>query len=227
MSTNATIDDRLTDFRARRTAMVREGEFADLAKTARAFLVHILPEESSNVSEAIVRNVSQLRTAVPPIGVGSWDYCFNVDGYLVHGRSYSTEGIASYVQWLRLGSVEFYSGDLVTEPDAQRDIPMPALAGGVLSRYFQVELPQAVAILRGGLGVAGPLTVSASLVGMRGVRVALGDWRFDTGPGIDRDVVTTPWVAIPDGGDPTAPLRAVGDILWQSAGHAAMPLAAR
>ena len=226
MSTNAAIEDHLTDFRARRTAMVRGGEFADLAKTTRALLVHILPEERSDVSEAIVRNMSQLRTAVPPIGVGSWDYRFNVDGYLVHGRSYSAEGIASYVQWLRLGGVEFYSGDLVTEPDAQRNIPMPALAGGVLCKYFQIELPQAVAVLR-DLGVAGTVAVSASLVGMRGVRVALGDWRFDTGPGIDRDVVTTPWVAIPEGGDPTAPLRALGDILWQSAGHAAMPLAGR
>ena len=225
LAASAAFSSLVADLSVFRTNRIREavaGQLVAPLASKRAVYIHVLPVGGLNDALAIGPHSDRLQSLLPLLGASTYEARFNADGYLVNAGDWG-HGITAYVQWLRCGGFEAFTGNVVRERGDNVPFTVPTLLSSILAEYLSVSAPTAVIGLRDLLNIERPLAVSAMLIGMNDVRFAESNDRWPGEQAIGRDLVTTPWVVIAPGADPSPAILAVGDVLWQSSGFPGMP----
>jgi hypothetical protein len=202
---------RVSDFRNNRLSKLLAGELAFRVPAGPKTVLHIVPVSAFDPGEAVdPRSVREQQAGMQPICCRGWSQRYNLDGFATY--SPRRDGfVDSYVQVFRSGALEAVEATIMT--DGERQLMPPAEWEGYMMTAIERFVPL-VAKLGGHL----PLTIMATLVGVRGVQFVV-DRRLRMAPSeLDRDVVLLPDVVIEDATQDLGPVvRPIFDSLWQAA----------
>ena len=223
LASNA-VAERMRAFRVGRLSDLASGQGPFDAAGLATVVLHVLPLAAFDVPAPVVETgrAPQAPEGFLPIGMGGRS-TYNFDGLLVRGSSRTRAESGgrrpeSYALLFRSGAVEAADTDILwPEPDG-RIIPSVVFEGDILD-----SAERYVALLD-HLGVAGPVYVGLSLLGVRGYEMAV---RRSFGPGagpVDRDALVVPEVMAEGPGldrpAVEALMRPVFDQVWNACGHA-------
>jgi len=150
-----------------------------------------------------------------PWSGSNWDRRMTFDGALLYGNVDAERKVGLYTHFYRNGIVESVNTDLLEtrQVPGQRLIPHVVFEGSVLE-----YLPKCFASLR-QLGVRPPAVVLLTLVGVRGLRMAMGGFSFDLGNEIREENLMIPPTLVENFEAPAAPiLKPMFDQIWNACG---------
>jgi hypothetical protein len=202
---------RIRRFRDERLGLIASAETPVALRAGARVVLHLVPFSALGRG-AIVDLQAWKKVAPPGLGGHSHGSAFNADGHLV-GVGKQDQPLHGYVQMFRSGALEA----LGAYPHEVDGLPVmniwavEAEVGEGLSRYLRAL---------GEVGVEPPVSISLSLVGVRGYGLIRSARRGAGGrPVVAKDVVTLPDVIV-EGLDvePGRVLRPIFDALWQTFG---------
>jgi hypothetical protein len=172
-------------------------------------VLHIVPLAAAGRGFAIDLQKLKIQNPGPVYFLESYSPGFNVDGLFVVGDP-GDKGAHTYSQFFRDGALEAVLTTIANEKTV-----FPALIEAKVINATQLYIPLLIQA-----GCEYPFTVSATLLGMKGLSAPPNEWRELLGRTIPRDVVFLPDVVL-DGEEVDLPaaFRPMFDALWQSLGH--------
>lgn len=212
--------ERIKRFREERLGKILADETPVLLSSLQRLVLHIIPITSflnnervitPSISEGVIGNFN-------PIGSGGRDYRFNLDGLMTWGRGDTNSNFHGYCQLYNNGIVESVGSDILGS--------LPNPSGGVVSfipsSRFEKELIESVYKYFEGLkslGIVPPIVVSATLLGFKGIHMAIRNNGFSD-HAIDRDAVLLPEV-ITDSFDVEVYdlMKPIFDAVWNACGY--------
>jgi hypothetical protein len=150
-----------------------------------------------------------------PWSGSNWDRRMTFDGALLYGDIDAELKAGFYTHFYRNGIMESVNTDLLEtrQIPGQRLIPHIIFEGSVLE-----YLPKCLASLR-QLGVRPPAVVLLTLIGVKGLRMALGGISFDFGNEIREETLMIPATLVESFDAPATPvLRPMLDQIWNACG---------
>jgi hypothetical protein len=213
---SAGLSEQINDFRIDRIIDIANDR-APVALAKRPTLaLHIVPLGA--LSEQQLYDVTAFhRDPIlhQPWGGSSWDRKMTFDGALLFGNPDADGKIALYTHFYRNGIVEAVTTMLLEtrQVAGQRLIPHVALEESVL-KY----LPKCFESLW-HLGVRPPVMVSLTLIGVRGLRMAMGGVNFDYGSEIREENLMIPGTLVESFAASAARiLKPMFDRVWNACG---------
>ena len=216
-SVSETAAERIRSFRAGRLSQIIAGETPAPVEEGAKLVLHAVPLGAFDPAARL--DLSPLKdetTLLSPIRVsGGWSGVrHNFDGLYTHVGS---QGVAySYVQVFRNGSLEAVNTSLLDPKFAGRKV-IPSVAYEeeirlTLRRFLEVQQK---------LGVAPPVVVMLSLLGMKGYSMGVGrDGYSDEGHPVDRDALVVPEFLLESFDAPVDKvLRFAFDQVWNATGR--------
>jgi hypothetical protein len=215
---HATVGEWIETFRRERLQTIVSGATGIAAIDAPLLIVHLVPIAAIDPANAADLTLARKETTeLQPIGVSSWDYRYNADGFMTF-RNEAEGGLRSYTQVFRSGVIEAV-GEAWAEPQFKS-----LRIAAVESEVFRVILRSMNVQRR--LGVEPPTSVLVTLTNIEGYRFRTEDpfiSDFGNRP-IDRAPLLLPEILLtdlPSDSDAVATLiRPAFDALWQAAGFA-------
>ena len=179
---------------------------------APSLLLHLIPLAVLDpVARVDLQVFNTDRTLAAPINDTSYDYRFNLDGYLAFGPRARSGGYAGYVQVFRSGAFEAVDAELFKDPDGSKLIRAQPVENRIINataRYVKTAQT---------LGVPPPLVLMLTTHGLKGYAMATNSPSLHNA--IDRDVLLLPDVLIEEYNTPADRLlKPILDAFWQSAG---------
>jgi hypothetical protein len=217
---NATssLPDRIRDLRLERLGRIVAGETPVEIGNGPKLTMHLLPlsalESSAGIEEQLSADAMPLN--LPPLYGSGWSHRYNFDGIVTF--TMNEQNLAGgYVQLFRSGLLEAVDCQLLdTEgnPKEWKD--------AIPSTLFEERLLRAAHRLIAFLNQAGiscPIFVLVTLVGVKGLHMAMRTVYRSTSLNIDRDTLLVPEVTIERFASDLCPqLRPICDAIWRSAG---------
>lgn len=207
--------ERIRSFRAERIMALAANQTPIPFKVSPKIVLHVIPVDTF----AGPRSYDVLRLAKPPstelwpFYASGWGYSIDLEGVMAYSGN---DGIAhSYTHVYRNGIIEVVEGRLLDV--AARALPtIPSIS-------YEEELLKYVPYclqLSQMLGVAFPVAVALTLIGVRGLRMSVGELAYDCGHDIRPESIVLPEAIVNDpGAKPTAFLRPLFDPIWNACGH--------
>jgi hypothetical protein len=213
--------NHIRNYRAERIGNILAGETPVKLPNTPKIVMHSIPVDSfiSGKSYDLPATVTQLeiRHNMAPVGhTGYSEPRFNFDGYMTSGTYDGTT--SAYFQIFRDGCIETVDTYLLDpRPDPRypdgKYIPSVAFEEAVaqaLGRILHVQM---------GLGIAPPVFISLSLLGVRGYVMAVSAYYRHKVHQIEKDSLITPEIQLESfNGNPFEVLRPLFDSIWQAAG---------
>lgn len=214
------LQDRIRAFRNERvTAIIGGGTPVPLLPEAKIVL-HVIPYTAYDRPGSIdLADAYGRRHELKTIGDTNKTARHNLDGFVVYGgRSGNDPRCEAYTQVYRGGIVESVNSYILEGNKGHVSGPTP-IPSQLYEDAIIASLDSSLKLLL-SLGVEPPLSVMLSLVGVKGLTMALDQrWMVFSQPGIDRDLIFLPEAIIESYG-PTAEviLKPIFDGVWQAAG---------
>lgn len=210
------LPDRIRSWREERLGLLMEKNTPVPLDRSSMLVLHLVPVES--FVDEMRFNVRELRSQSSefrPMGSAGWDDRANIDGFLTYSGSREDHpSSSSYCQLFRSGRLEAATTRVITgskEAPLLASIYYEQAVIGATGRYLKTMKE---------LGVLTPIVLLLSLLGVKGVKMAVSALHMtsDHLP-IDRDVIRVPELVIDDF-DLEMPrvLRPAFDAIWNAAG---------
>lgn len=210
------IASAVLQFRDARLGQIIAGETPVTLRSTSKVVLHAIPLLSFRDGQALDLTTS-LKDCLVPLGYSAGRSTrYNVDGFVAaSGSGGGNMPSVSYSLLFRQGQVE----GVTCAPVSNSDNGLPILHGLGVEKEV-LEAVQGYLQLLGSLGIAPPVSIHLSLLGVKGVRVAtsrltLPGWEGMT---IDRDVVVLPDVLLDNPASAAKGLKPLFDAMWQSSG---------
>jgi len=208
-------EQRLIEIGGRRTPV-------PLRDAPARLVLHFLPVDAFANGHAVdLSPIYQEPSKMPPIMARSWTHRITLEGVATYCGLQG--GAVSYVHLYRSGVLEVVTTETLINPR------MPDDEGNVCripSVLFERELLRDLhskLTLQSALGVAPPIYVFLSLLGVRGYRMTTGD-SSDLGEEIDRDALLLPETVVESFPvDVSRTFRSVIDLVWNACGFRGSP----
>jgi hypothetical protein len=213
------LPDRIRGFREDRLLEIQAGRTPIALPEGGKVVMHALPLESFTSSlqldvGALYHDFVQIR----PIGSSGLSRRINLDGLVTYSGG---SPAASYAQLYRSGMIETVSASIVGERQGRRFLPSIAFED-VLIKSLNDYLR-----LFPTLGVAPPIYVFLSFVGVKGVWMGAGTDFFNEDENhypIDKEVIALSEVVVNDyTEDAAALLRPALNLVWNACGYSKSP----
>jgi hypothetical protein len=210
-----TVAEKIRIFREKRISNIYANETpVPFYKNAKISL-HLIPIISFNPGQNYeIEKIASKPEKFRPVYCGSWNYRYNLDGFLSYSASTSGES-HSYIQLFRNGIIEVVEGLLLKPQNGKLWIPSIAYEREIIS-----GLDESLNILK-GIGVELPIFVFLTLIGVRGYKMIYlqyGLLEQESAP-IDRDVLLLPEVLVKDYDFRSEQLlKPVFDSIWNACG---------
>ncbi len=209
------LPERIRSFRNERVTAIVNGDLPVPLTPKAKIVLHVVPfsalEDRAGVD---VATAYERRNELRTIGDTNKSGRHNLDGFVVFGgHSGNGPEYESYIQVFRNGVVESVNSSIL-EGNQSNQIP---------STYYEQEIEASLASIQRylpNLNVEPPLALLLSLIGVRGLTMALDvRWMAYRPHAIDRDLLLLPEVII-DSADKTAQenLAPLFLMIWQAAG---------
>jgi len=213
---SATVSEQISGFRLDRIIDIANDRApVPLAKAPRLVL-HIIPLGALSGEAQIDVTLFHKTPALHcPWNASGWDRRMTFDGVLLHGPALEDGTVTFYSHFYRNGIVEAVTTSVLEaqQVPGKRLIPHVAYEGSVLEylpRCFQ-SLQQ--------LGVRPPVSLSLSLIGVRGLRMAMSPMSFDYGNEIREEMLIIPSAVVESFSEPAARiLKPMFDRVWNACG---------
>jgi hypothetical protein len=212
-----TLAERVRLFRTERLGRIVAGETPVLMDESGKVVLHIVPFGAFDPSAGLdIFSLGDAVWRIEPIYGSVASRRYNLDGLVTYGNS-RTPPAQSYLQLFRNGIIETVGTSiLIDDREGRPCIPSIAYEKGLLD-----ALPIYLSILE-QLGVAPPLFVMLSLLGVSGCILAINRridlWGERTYP-IDRDTLVLPEIVIESFEvNAAAVMRPIFDSVWNAAG---------
>ena len=208
-------EERIRMFRTDRLARIGAAETPVHLTNTRLICVHSAPfmAFSSAGQVDLARAVKRTELLEPIHHAGGWSApTFNIDGLYTHSPAH--ESSTSYLQIFRNGIVEAVDARMIPSPPSYPDTVHSVRFPRELFAYVK-RLMQLYQLLE----VEPPYALFVSLLGVRGIRLAVEQSRGLNLKPFDRDVLMLPELIIETGSfEPDIKLKPLLDTLWQSFG---------
>ena len=207
-------EERIRMFRTDRLARIAAAETPVHLNSTRLICVHSAPfmAFSGTGQVNLAHAVNRTELLEPLYANGRSAPRFNVDGLYTH--SMGRESSTSYLQIFRNGTVEAVDARMIPSPPSYPDAVPSVLFPRELFAYVK-RLMQLYQLLE----VEPPYALFVSLLGVRGIRLAVDQSRGLNLEPFDRDVLMLPELIIETGSfEPDIKLKPLLDTLWQSFG---------
>jgi len=215
-----TLEERVRNFRRERLGSIIAGEMPISMSNQPKIVLHLVPLDAFDSASRY--DLSQIdpnkSNMLWPLNSSSLNRRFNFDGILnFYGQGGTTD---TYVQLFRNGIVEAVNDELLTYDQNGKKL--------LRLTHCETELIKALpnyVHLQRTLGIASPIVVMVSLLGVKGYSVPVNPNRFlIQNRLVDRDVLIVPEIVIEDVHfDPEILLRPVFDALWNASGQPCCP----
>jgi hypothetical protein len=213
------IPEKIRRFREDRLGKILAAETPVPMLEGACVVLHLVPISAFSGSQQVdIVLLSRRKTDVPPMNSSGWNGRLNPDGYATFsGARGPADACLGYTQVFRNGAIEAADMELFSGHDDQKMyIPSVAFEREIINGLQ--HYPKAYSML----GVAPPIVVMLSFLGMKGyfMYVNEGHMRRVRDPlRIDRDLLMIPEILVEDvdGGAP-AILRPLFDMVWQACG---------
>lgn len=210
------VAERIRAFRADRLLMIGSGNTpVPLDKGARIVL-HVIPLASMTNDRRIeIMGQSQNLLKIAPPGAGGWSQRYNLDGRLTYAVAGDGKS-ESYAQLFRNGVIESVAAYRAHGHAPDTIIPSIAFEQDTLealSNYLQAMR---------NLGLAPPLYIFLSCVGVAGYSLGVTSWRntIDGPRYADRDTLIVPEILIDEWPQDVATvMRPAFDTIWNAFGY--------
>jgi len=203
----------IRSWQAQRLGNIIAGETPVSLPEGPKIILHLVPIAAIDHSSAIdINPVVHNSGMLPPIYARGWNYRLNVDGVVTFTGPDQNGLCINYTQLFRNGAVEAVTTRFLT------------VGRRLLGPRYEEESIKALGAyleLAERLGVARPLALMVSLVGVRGYRMAVGPLYSEPDyGGIDRDTVIGSEVLIESlTAGPVQALRPCFDAIWNACGY--------
>ena len=218
---SATLSDRIKGFRVDRIIDIANDHAPVPLVQGPTIALHVVPLGAlSEQSQFDVRIISQRQPLHRPLNGSQWGPRMTFDGLMICTPEGSDGRVASYTQFFRNGILEAVETSLLEtrQVPGQRLIPHAALERSVLE-----YLPTCFQSLQ-DMGVRPPVSVSLTLIGVRGLRMAMGGFESDRGNEIRVETLVIPGSIVEDFSGPAGRvLKPMFDRVWNACGLLASP----
>lgn len=214
-----TLADRINSFQLDRISRIVSGETTPQLSDAGKIILHFVPYSAFDLGQRIelgsIISLQQHYHLLQPIHEGASSSRYTLDGFLKFANDASSGECLNYLLVFQTGCLETVESYLLRDRGNDRTIPSSTFEHMLIRacERYQELLPI--------LGVAPPVAVLLSLVGVRGFRMAVSSERGEQieKTRIDRDTVLIPPVILEEFGVDTATLiRPLLDSVWNAAG---------
>jgi hypothetical protein len=205
------LPERIRRFRDERLARIVAGEVPIAVGPGPWTVLHLIPLAALDPTTRIDVTPFERRGISPTHPSSSTDSRFNFDGLVFYTVRSPPGTSPAYVQLFRHGAIEAVDAAMLAggEPKLIRIADWESILIEKLGSYLPVQRD---------MGLAPPIFVLLSLLGVRGYNVPHGAFR-DSKPSIDRDVLLLPDLLVEDYAvDSAATLLPAFDALWQAGG---------
>lgn len=205
--------DRISAFRAERVAALESGQSPVPLAAGPMLAMHCMPREAfGSRPQYDVLALTQIEPMYSS-RVSGWGTRINLDGIICVASGSQT---SAYTQVYRNGVIEAVRVGILSTSVRPGLIPGRAYEEAVVG-----YLPKCLDILK-RLGCPPPIFVGLSLIGVRGLKMALPQallLSIGEGAAIDRDVLMLPDVVVEDlSADPAKLLKPALDLVWNACG---------
>ena len=208
-------EERIRMFRTDRLARIAAAETPVHLNSTRLICVHSAPFMAfSGASQVDLARAASRTGLLEPLHAHGWSApTFNIDGLYTYSAVHH-ESSTSYLQIFRNGTVEAVDAQMIPGqppyPDAVPSVLFPRELFAYVKRLMQLYQL---------LEVEPPYALFVSLLGVRGIRLAVHVSRDRNLRSLDRDVLMLPELVIDMRTfEPDVKLRPLLDTLWQSFG---------
>lgn len=211
--------DRTRAFRNERVTTIIGGEMPVLMRPEAKIVLHTIPYSAFDRPDPIdLAEAYGRRHELRMIGDTTRNSRHNLDGFVIYGgRSGDGSGYEAYSQVFRNGIIEAVNSYILEGNKGHVTGPTP-----IPSHFYEDEIIAALRAtlsLLNSIGVEPPVAIMLSLLGVKGLTMAMDAHSIFSQPGIDRDVLLLPEVVMEEF-DQTAEeiLRPIFEGVWQAAG---------
>ena len=215
---NATVADRMRNFRAERLASIIGGASFLPTPPNPKFVLHLLPLEAFFSTPQHDLRQGLPVDALRPLTGGGWHTRLTFEGQMAYSPSRDGSLSTSYLHFYRTGVIEMVDASLLsyTLPESnQRYVP-----GIGFERLMITGVQRGLQLLR-QVGANAPVAVAITLTDVKGMILGLDDaWRYDvTAHPILNDHLFLPDSVLPQLDGPVDPIvRPLADLVWNACG---------
>ena len=213
-----TVTEKISAFRSERIIALENGQALSPLAEGPKLVIHCMALESFGAKPQY--DVLALDGIQPMYAsrLGGWGARINFEGRIFVA---SGEPSSAYTKIFRNGVIEAVRAGVLNSSQNPGVIPSLAYEEAVVT-----YLPQCFQIMR-KLGCSPPVLVGISLIGVRGLKLAV-DVMVELSMGgtksIDRDVLMLPEIVVEDLSTPIGPLvKPTLDLVWNACGYSASP----
>lgn len=207
------LPEKIRNFRDERIAKIVAGEAPVLLGSGLKMVLHLLPITSFTPGTQINLTSIRQHPRLVPMGVMSWDYRYNFDGFLNSSIPRSSSTSVAYLQVFRNGAIE--SVFVFSKRDSEKLIP------SIAYEEYLIKALQNYLIAEKEFEFNPPIFVMLSLIDVKGYEMGVGGgFDFYRSSPIDRDALLLPEAIVEDYNSRASDiLRPALDTVWQSAGR--------
>lgn len=214
-----TVTGKIASFRAERIIALENGQSLVPLADGPKLVMHCIPIESFAAKPQYNIFAFQAPGRFSPMywnGLGGWGPRINFEGVICVAAG---EPCSAYTQIYRNGVIEAVRAEILSSLQVPGIIPSFPYEHALIE-YF----PECLKVLK-GLGCSAPILVGISLIGVRGMKLAVDRMISRSGgTAIDRDVLVLPEIMVEDLSASAGPLlKPVLDLVWNACGHQASP----
>jgi hypothetical protein len=218
--TSTTAAQQVRAFREGRLLEIYAGRTPIPTQPGGKLVMHLVPLESFTSPRHLdVLRFDREPGELPPmVSTSGWNSRITFEGVLTSPAA-RLEGAVSYVHLYRNGVIEAVDAYILNvRHNERRSIPSVLFEERILQyvrRYLDVQQ---------GMGVAPPVYVLLSLLGVKGCEMAVSDYLLGRGEPIDREVLQLPETVITNLSEQVGPMvKGVIDLVWNACGWAGSP----
>jgi hypothetical protein len=218
---SATLSERITGFRVDRIIDIANDRAPVSLIKGPTLVLYIIPLGAISGQSQV--DVTALDTNQIPHRLWNGSSCtqrMTFDGVMLHTHADADGRIDSYVHFFRDGILEAVTTSLLEtrQVPGQRSIPHVAFEGNLVE-----YLPRCFRSLQ-QMGAQPPASVAITLVGVRGLRMAMNAFSMDFGHEIREETLTIPGTVVESFSAAAAPiLKPMFDRIWNACGLPASP----
>jgi hypothetical protein len=209
------VTEKISAFRAERIIALENGQSIIPLVAGPKLVMHCIPLESFGAKPQY--DIVALGEFNPMYWqrLSAWGSNMNFDGKICVARG---EPSSAYTQVYRNGVIEAVRVGVLSTSEKPGLIPSLSYEEAVVG-----YIPHCFQILK-RLGCSPPVLVGISLIGVRGLRLAVDSLSMEGSTAIDRDVLMLPEIVVEDFSAPPGPtLKPTLDLVWNACGHTSSP----
>jgi hypothetical protein len=211
-----TLSERISGFRVDRIIDIANDRAAVPLVKAPTVVLHIIPFGAFSGEPLFDVTPLYRKSALhQPWNASGWSSRMTFDGVMLYGYTDADKKVSSYAHFYRSGILEAATTSLLEtgQVSGQRLIPHVCLERGLL-RY----LPTCLATLD-EIGVRPPVSVSLSLIGVRGLKMAMAAFGVQQTDEIREETLIIPGAIVENfSASPYAILKPMFDRIWNACG---------